>query len=621
MLEPANRTLLMEALRPPDGYELDFAVATTYTLDLLSLLIAPLGFTFFEIEGTGADAISSIDPLMLLRTLRKYADRMAIFCQAGRISVPNMQQPLYANLEQSIVQVGSRGNRGIFHPKVWVLRFIKDGAPVSYRLICLSRNLTFDRSWDTCVLLDGELVQRQVGYSVNRPLADFVAALPRLATNQDVPERIQAMISTASNELRRVNFQAPDPFTNFTFYPLGIEGHTASPLDFEARRRLVVSPFLTAATIRELGEDGDDNVLVSRLDALQTLSREDLKGFPHIFAMNPDTETEIGTEDDASDELGEACRGLHAKLFVSDTGWLSSIWTGSANATNAAFKDNVEFLIELEGSRSACGVASIIDHVGDATFRDLLIPFEPLDLPVECDSAEVVLEERLEEARRMLSGVKWLARVVAEAGDNFRLSLEIAADKQAILGDGINGSVWPITLTPQNSLELKGNVEKLDFGSVTFEALTAFFAFELESREAELVKRVRFVLRTQLIGAPADRRERLLRYHLRNPEQVVRFLLLLLALDSDPTGSEAATLGLDPYATSSTPLNSNPVQSLLEPLLRALDRNPNALDQVGETLTELNKTEEGAAIIPKRLTILWETLWQARKTLLTRATQ
>ena len=42
MLDPRQRTLLFEALRPPDGYALHSAVGATYSLDLMALLAAPL---------------------------------------------------------------------------------------------------------------------------------------------------------------------------------------------------------------------------------------------------------------------------------------------------------------------------------------------------------------------------------------------------------------------------------------------------------------------------------------------------------------------------------------------------------------------------------------------------
>ncbi|WP_158630894.1 hypothetical protein [Micromonospora inaquosa] len=44
MLAPDSRSLLVDALRPPLGARLSRAVALTFTLDLESLLVAPLAF-------------------------------------------------------------------------------------------------------------------------------------------------------------------------------------------------------------------------------------------------------------------------------------------------------------------------------------------------------------------------------------------------------------------------------------------------------------------------------------------------------------------------------------------------------------------------------------------------
>ena len=43
MLSPDSRTVAFDLLRPPAGYDLDFALLTTYTLDLEALLALPLG--------------------------------------------------------------------------------------------------------------------------------------------------------------------------------------------------------------------------------------------------------------------------------------------------------------------------------------------------------------------------------------------------------------------------------------------------------------------------------------------------------------------------------------------------------------------------------------------------
>ena len=64
--------------------------------------------------------------------------------------------------------------RRIFHPKVWVLRFRGLDDSALHRVLVLSRNLTFDRCWDTMLRIDEDTdAQSLVDVS---PLADFVVA-------------------------------------------------------------------------------------------------------------------------------------------------------------------------------------------------------------------------------------------------------------------------------------------------------------------------------------------------------------------------------------------------------------------------------------------------------------
>ena len=47
VLDPQDRVLFTEALRP-EGYELSWAIGTTYTLDLVAAVAAPLAFALFD---------------------------------------------------------------------------------------------------------------------------------------------------------------------------------------------------------------------------------------------------------------------------------------------------------------------------------------------------------------------------------------------------------------------------------------------------------------------------------------------------------------------------------------------------------------------------------------------
>src|SRR5262245_29163547 len=120
MLKPDERSHLLELLRPPSGFKLDFAVGTTFSLDLLSALMLPLSFAFFDCEHE--DGQPAADPLALLEALRRYGDRFTLFCQAGQIRLPSKYPPLVAFLEPCIYEAQPQNKNGVFHPKVWVLR-------------------------------------------------------------------------------------------------------------------------------------------------------------------------------------------------------------------------------------------------------------------------------------------------------------------------------------------------------------------------------------------------------------------------------------------------------------------------------------------------------------------
>jgi hypothetical protein len=168
MLDPQDRVLFTEALRPPEGYELSWAIGTTYSLDLIAAVTAPLAFALFDWQQDDASP-GGPSPIPLLEALRRYADRLTVFVQAGRIAVPKPQQFLLSYLEDSIIEAVAPISGGLFHPKIWLLRFVADDAPIRYRFVCLTRNLTFDRSWDTAVIVEGLVAKPPAGLQRQPP--------------------------------------------------------------------------------------------------------------------------------------------------------------------------------------------------------------------------------------------------------------------------------------------------------------------------------------------------------------------------------------------------------------------------------------------------------------------
>lgn len=613
MLKPTEREQLLEALRPPDGYDLDIALGTTFSLDLPTLLTLPIGFAAFDWQdNTGRP---TADPMALLEAVRRYASRLTIFCQAGRIAVPKNAEKLYAYLEDSVYEVATTDRGGVFHPKVWVLRFVTAEAAVFYRVLVLSRNATADRSWDTLLVLEGEVLDRKKAIAASRPLADFVQALPK-QLSRPLTEARREQIDFVQDELRRTRFTPPDGFDDLNFWPLGIANYQKRPFSADVSRLLIMSPFLSEDFLGRVQDIGHNNVLISRLDSLSAVPPERLASFEAIYCLNPDVDSNT-TDESAEADLDTPLEGLHAKLYITESGWDATVWTGSANATTAAFERNVEFMVKLTGKKNVCGINAMLhQEKGSASLFDLLQEFKPGQDQTAVDLEQKQLEDQLNGIRQVLINARLSAKVtMADNQSDYRV--EICCSNEAALPEwpiAVNAHCWPITLRDSAARPLTARSRSTAvFDPVAFETLTSFFAFELSISVGERTAMTRFVLNLPLEGVPADRSERLLRSLLGDSRQVIRFLYFLLA-DDDP-----ATRNLLVVANQSE--GSEPAGgtflsgALLEMLLRTLHRQPERLDQVERLVRDLKQTAEGQALLPAGFEAIWGPIWQARREL------
>lgn len=619
MLTPRDRRLLLEALKPPAGYRFDRAIGTSFTLDLMALMTAPLAFTFFDWED--GEGRPSSDPVALLEALRRHADRIFLFCQTGRIQVPPAHQRLLLYLDESVIEVAAPQKGGIFHPKVWLLRYTSADEPVHYRFLCLSRNLTFDRSWDTALVLDGLLEDRKNAFAANHPLGDFIASLPELAVRQG-PEPARRAAELLSDEVRRVRFELPERFEDYAFWPLGLERRRRrAPLPFpkarRGRRMLVVSPFLADGLLERLAMDRPAGALVSRPESLQALRAETLEHFDEVFVLADEADPEEAEQEAAEErERVERLTGLHAKLFVLDDGHKGRVWTGSANATDAAFERNVEFLVELTATKSVCGIESMLgEDAGKGTrFRDLLMPFsrdETLLPEAEPGAAERALDEL-----RIQLGQSRLRAVVDGAAEGNEFSLEVLGGRSGQRWpDQIEIRCHPVTLAPSWSRELElGSKPLARFTRLPLDALTGFFAFEMKLRHEGQDAVARFVLNLPMEGAPEDRRERLLHAILHDSNQVLRLLWLLLS-ELDVSVQDWLDAAGAPGGQERRAGDGAGGFPLLEGMLKALDRDPGRLDDVGRLVADLKSTPEGARLLPPGFDEIWTPISRARSRL------
>jgi len=615
MLDPKDRELYIWALRPPSGYNLECSIATTYTLNLITLLSVPLSFAKFDLKTK--DKILE-EPISILEAVRRTAGKLHVFCQNGGIKVPNYSNPLFQYLEDMVIEVSPPHPEGIFHPKIWILRFKEqNGNKVLYRFLCLSRNITFDKSWDTILTLEGDVRRRF--FARNNPLSDFVRALPRLA-KKPLRKSLRNEIVDIAEEIRHVDFEAPQGFEDFCFWPIGLPKYKHFPLHKNYWRILVVSPFLTDGLLERLAKRKKNNILISRNEELDLLNSETLEMFKDKYVMDEAAGNEEETSIEISSEAAQKSQldvendlsGLHAKLFVADAGWDSYLWTGSANATTAAFSNNVEFLVELKGKKSRVGIDKFLEKKeGITNFVDLLQEYIPPEKPINLNETEKEMERKLELVQRQIANSNLRVQVSrAKRKNQYYLELHWPWNLKFKKVEDIRCSVWPISL--KSNYRIKQNLSKpespVSFSDLSVEKITSFFAFKLELGKFSKS----FVLNLPILGIPGNREEKILQSIISNRENFLRYLWLLLYEADYAFFDSSIGAKINVLFRPGRSWSIGEEMPLFEELVRTYSRSPDKIKRIAKLIDDLSKTKEGDKILPQEFKQLWAIFKEAK---------
>lgn len=616
MLAPDSRQSLMDALRPPPGYQVGCAVGTTFSLNLDAALTPPAAFALHAVAE--ADREHGVEPLELLDSIRRHADRYTIFFQAGQVAVPARRR-LFAYLEGALVPVAAPAG-GVFHPKVWVLRFDSEREAPRFRMICASRNLTFDRAWDTLLRLDSaddETPEVESPAVESGGLARFLRALPQLAVSGLTAARIRA-IEELATQVEQVNWALPAQVETGRFHPIGLDGGVALPFPPSADRMAVISPFLTPGLLKRLPRAGQRSVLISRPDQIGACAATVSAAFSEVYTLDPDASP--ATDQDAAvvarsrvtaEDPSVPFDGLHAKLYVFDEGQRTRVLSGSANATTAAFGANVEFLTELNGLRSALGVDALLAEPAKdvQSLRSFLVPV-PLSSLEGGDLTEPA-DDLLDQLRRRIAALPLQVAATSQpdgetGSEGFRLRFT-STDNVPDLGEGVTWRCWPITVSEAGSVTVSSGPPLCADFSVSFEGVTAFLANEIVHNDVATT----FVLTAQMIECPPDRSTRLLRILLGDAERFLRYLLLLLSDDAVDQYGLSDLLDALESADDSGWKRAVDSLPLLEALLRTLSHDPGRLDQVNRLICELQNDDTEESFVPRGLLEIWEPIWAA----------
>lgn len=392
MIDPQRNDLdYGKMLEPPKGYELEFAVTTTYSLDLEALVGAYVSLGL----SVACDSSLKDDPAHLFAAMAQARGKVLVFCEKGRISCSKEYRELYSQVENGIVQVDLPGtDYPSFHPKIWLLKF-KDKEHEEnklYRICVLSRNLTFDDSWDIAVCLEGTYTKPRKGSADgSRCLEEALKVLASFSEGSNISREHKDALKTMREEIQNVYFGggkfdvsnegfAPQyPYFIVTGFPGGenrednsdssssksLARHFSSHLA-QADRILIMSPFLPdifnsknnpIKDIREKVNTGalqEQNVtFILRRDALLGHEKDidAIEGF-NIFAVRNELLDIVPEEDEyINPEENIKPKDIHAKLFAfeckDNDGIRTYLYLGSANATYRALYKNYEFMLCL----------------------------------------------------------------------------------------------------------------------------------------------------------------------------------------------------------------------------------------------------------------------------------
>ncbi len=616
MLSPDSRTIAFDLLRPPSGYTLDLAVLTTYTLDLEALLALPLSVVS-ETEGGLEELLA--DPLLLLEALRRAGERIQLFVDRSGIAIPRAPRELYSMLEASVHPVRAPGG-GVFHPKVWVARFTPreagsataagraegrqegaDDRPL-LRVAVLTRNLTFDRSWD--VALASEAHPDPEGLSEpSQPLADLIRALPDLATTS-VPTDSVARAKTLADQVGRARFPAPPGFFEdpIRFHVMGLHGAHAPwrPIS-DGRRTLAIAPFVNRTGLEAVrGPIWGEARLVSLQSELDKLPDDALSAWNDVRTLS-----DLALDEEAADTAVRPS-GLHAKLLAVEHGWNVTWYVGSANLTAAALLGrNVEALAEISArkgrSRGKSGFG--IDRFLESGFDQLCTSYQRMETP-EVDPKVTEARKQLTDARDALLEAD-LEVVCSGSGEEWTWALDcggLGSETLSALAP-VDVVAWPISVSEETARPLRPAPAL----PLPIQHLTRFVAFRL-SVPVRGVDEMRLTLRLPARGMPQGRMHHALVALISDPGRFLRFLRALLGDLDALTGWNGAG-GSGANGDDQGP--SLDSETLLEDLVRTASRAPERLVPVRRLIADLCKTEKGRAVIPDDFLSVWEAVESA----------
>ena len=561
-----NRLYYGSILSPKDNYEMDFAIATTYSLDLDSLIGACISL------GLSEDMDSELfdNSIFLLEALRKTSDDIAVFCESGQIKLPSNRNSLYILLENSVFQVKTtkefqKNKYSSFHPKIWLLRYINNEGKILYKIIILSRNLTFDRSWDITFTMEGEKSENTS--NKNDALINFIEYLINHTTDSTKAKKMKNIV----DELKYIHFTLDSPFDNFEFFVNGINEkfsiNNSSLFGDELDELLIISPFLSNSVISDFNNRKRDNshaLLFTRLPSLSKLKYDDCNNFD-IFTLKDEI---IDGESIVSEDSQETSKqDIHAKLYFIKNKKYSELYLGSLNASHNALYGNIEFMIKLESNNYSLN--QITKDLFNGEMGNVNDPFKLVNIN------QIVPEET--ESKQLDLIIKYISRLNSKAkiisyNDYFNIELEFDNLNYDYLKD------YSIRVRPLLSKKESNFSKSMKFEELSKLDLSEFFVIIVYDEE-NMVSRV---IKIKSEGMPIDRKKDVISNIIKDEKSFIEYVSFLLGDDFILTAIENKT-----FENSLNGINTA-LPELYEKMLKAACHSPEKFNEIEFLISALS---------------------------------
>lgn len=533
-----DRLSYSEALKPPEGYFLERAVATTYSLDLETLIAAaiPLGLS------ENIDNLLRESPVCLLEALRRISQKLLVFCEAGQIKWPMKSNPLYGFLEDMIVEVKLPYHEKIhrypsFHPKTWILCFQAENGERMYRVVVLSRNLTADHSWDVSASFDGNMTDRV--HKASQHLAGFLSFLKKqIGSKAPSSREKKTLLDGLHQGLENVRFKTDDEdITEVAFLPLGI-GESSYPIKSDAlfisdfEQLAIMSPFLTGSIIRAFNERGGNTsntsrTLLTRKTEFHKLKEKDINRFS-VYSLKDaliDGEEYLSEDTEA---FTPQKQDIHAKIYMISDRVKSFLYLGSMNASLSAVEHNVEFMARLQMKSQYMDASKLLRDFfgGDPDGKDN--PFELLDisdLDKYQEETATDNQERMEQLIKKLCRLQWQARIHADENGRYAITVSV---------EPVEPEEFSVEVSPMNVQRFVPLSSVMEFAPLTLRQLSQFFVLKVGEGETEVSR----VIMIPIDNMPSNRETILIQSILKDKRSFMAWFALSLHEDVLATAIE-----------------------------------------------------------------------------------